>query len=185
MAPKFVGLGGPAVCINHPRIGGILGTGLINTAVLLPDTVATMTDDRALLLAPISAEMLVSTDLDEVYRWLVECQYNPVRLDVDDLPALGQHTWLRVGPRITARRAILCTLWLVEDVAGGRCLVAGHLRFVAHPTTSSVKVAFDGRTAATPRTEPPSTGFWPRAARRPTSREPLLGWRWLPSGKDL
>jgi hypothetical protein len=113
---------------------------------------------RPLLVAPISAEMLVSTDLDEVYSWLVECQYSPIRLDAGHLPALGQGSWLRVGPRITARRAILCTLWLVEDVAGGGCLVAGHLRFVAHPTTSRVKVAFDGRTAVTPRTEEPTTG---------------------------
>jgi len=147
-----------AVRNNHTRIEGLLGAGKPSTAAFLLDTVGTMNAERSLLAAPISAEMLVSTDLDEVYRWLVECQYSPIRLDAGDLPALGQGTWLRVGPRITARRAILCTLWLVEDVARGGCLVAGHLRFVAHPTTSSVKVTFDGRTTARPRTEEPSAG---------------------------
>jgi hypothetical protein len=139
-------------------IGGLLRATWPNTVGFLPDTVGTMNEHRLPLVAPISAEMLVSTDLDDVYRWLVECHYNPVRLDAVHLPAIGQHTWLSVGPPITARRAVLCTLWLVELVEGGGCLVAGHPRFVAHPTTSDVKVAFDGRTAAAPRTEVPSAG---------------------------
>jgi len=33
-------------------------------------------------------------------------QYNPVRLDADHLPAIGQHSWLRVAVPVTAPRAV-------------------------------------------------------------------------------
>ncbi len=93
--------------------------------------------------------MFASVDLREACRWLVECLGKPLRFDATRLPALGRHSRLRVEPPITAPRAVLCTLWLVEDVDGGACLLAGHLRFVAHPKASGVRLAFDGRTAAT------------------------------------
>ena len=35
-------------------------------------------------------------------------------------------------------------LWLVEEFDAGVCLLAGHLRFVAHPTAPEIKVSFDG-----------------------------------------
>jgi hypothetical protein len=104
-----------------------------------------MNEDRPMLIARISAEMSTLADLSAVCRWLIECQYNPVRLDAGHLPALGQHTWLRVGRPITAPRAVLCTLWLVAEVESGGCLLAGTLRFVAHPTASDVRLRFDGR----------------------------------------
>lgn len=102
-----------------------------------------------MLIARISAEMSTLVDLSAVCRWLIECQYNPVRIDAGHLPALGQHTWLRVGRPITAPRAVLCTLWLVAEVGSGGCLVAGTLRFVAHPTASDVRLRFDGRAVPT------------------------------------
>jgi hypothetical protein len=67
------------------------------------------------------------------------------------LPALGRHSWLRLARPITAPRAVLCTLWLVDDVVAGACLLAGHLRFVAHPTSSVVRLSFSGRTAVAMR----------------------------------
>lgn len=80
---------------------------------------------------------------------------NPVRLDADHLPALGQHSWLRVATPITAPRAALCKLWLVEEVDSARCLLAGHLSFVAHPTAFGVRASFDGRQAIAPGHEEP------------------------------
>jgi hypothetical protein len=112
-----------------------------------------MQEDRLMLVARISAEISVPADLNDVCQWLIECQYNPVRLDADDLPAIGQHSWLRVALPITAPRAVLCTLWLVDEVGAGGCLLAGTLRFVAHPRASEIRLSFDGRTAAATRPE--------------------------------
>jgi hypothetical protein len=110
-----------------------------------------MHEDRPMLLTRISAEIFASTDLTKVCEWLIERQYNPVRLHADHLPALGRHARLEVARPITAPRAVLCTLWLLEDVEGGRCLVAGTLRFVSHPTASDVRLSFDGRSVRTGR----------------------------------
>ena len=104
-----------------------------------------------MLVARVSAEIFASTDLAEVCEWLIERQHNPVRLHADHLPALGRHTRLRVARPITARRAVLCTLWLIEDADGGDCLVAGTLRFVSHPTASDVRLSFEGLMVRTSR----------------------------------
>lgn len=104
-----------------------------------------------MLVARISAGIYASTDLTEVCEWLIERQHNPVRLDADHLPALGRHTRLRVARPITAPRAVLCTLWLLEDLDSGGCLVAGTLRFVSHPTGSDVRLGFEGLTVRTGR----------------------------------
>ena len=104
-------------------------------------------EDRRLAVARISAEASASAALDEVCRWLIARQSNPVRLDVDDLPALGQDCWLRLAVPVTAPRAVLCALWLLEDVDAGGCLMSGHLRFVAHPTGPDIRLSFSGRTA--------------------------------------
>jgi hypothetical protein len=106
-----------------------------------------------MLVARISAEISVPADLNDVCQWLIECQYSPVRLDADHLPAIGQHSWLRVALPITAPRAVFCTLWLVEDAGPGGCLLAGTLRFVAHPRASDIRLSFDGRTVAATRPE--------------------------------
>jgi hypothetical protein len=105
-----------------------------------------MQDDRPPKVAHISAETSAHADLDKVARWLIACQLNPIRFDADDLPALGQRSRLMLAIRLTARRAVLCTLRLLEDVDAGGCLLAGQLRFVAHPTGSDIRVSFDGRT---------------------------------------
>jgi hypothetical protein len=104
-------------------------------------------EDQRLAVARISAEASASAALDEVCRWLIARQSNPVRLDVDDLPALGQDCWLRLALPVTAPRAVLCALWLMEDVDSGGCLMTGHLRFVAHPTGSAIRLNFSGRTS--------------------------------------
>lgn len=106
-----------------------------------------MQEARFSNVAHISAERPTAAGLDDVFRWLVQHQGTAMRLDVDEVPALGQHSWLRLALPITAPRAVLCTLWLVDDVIAGECLLAGHLRFVAHPTASEIRLSFSGRTA--------------------------------------
>jgi hypothetical protein len=107
-----------------------------------------MWEDRPLVVARISAETSASAHLDVVCRWLIEALSNPIRLGVEDVPALGQGSWLRLALPITAPRALLCGLWLLEDIETGGCLLAGQLRFVAHPTESGVRMSFSGRSAA-------------------------------------
>lgn len=107
-----------------------------------------MQEDRTLAVSRISAETSASAALDEVCRWLIARQGNPVRLTVDDLPALGQDCWLRLALPISAPRAVLTALWLVADMDANECLLVGHLRFVAHPTRSDLRMSFNGRTAA-------------------------------------
>jgi hypothetical protein len=101
--------------------------------------------DFPLTAAHFSAETSASADLDDVCRWLIECQSNPMRLDVRDLPALGQGTRLRLALPVTAPRAVLSTVSLLEDVDAGGCLLTGHLRFVAHPTERDIRLSFSGR----------------------------------------
>jgi hypothetical protein len=108
-----------------------------------------MNDRRPSMLARISAETSVSAHLHEACHWVIECQTNRVRLDVDELPALGCGSTLIVGRPITAARAVLCALWLLEDAVGGACLLAGRIRFLAHPTGTGIKLSFSGRAAAT------------------------------------
>jgi hypothetical protein len=101
--------------------------------------------DFPLTAAHVSAETSASADLDDVCRWLIECQCNPMRLDVRDLPAIGQGTRLRLALPITAARAVLSSLTLFEDVDAGGCLLAGHIRFVAHPSEPHIRLHFKGR----------------------------------------
>jgi hypothetical protein len=115
------------------------------------DRVQTMQEARTLSVARITAEMSAAADLNGVFRWLVERHGSSMRVDVNEMPALGQHSWLRLALPITAPRAVLCTLWLVDDVVAGKCLLAGHLRVIAHPTGSDIRLSFSGRTAAAMR----------------------------------
>jgi len=107
--------------------------------------VETMQLDSQLTAVHVSAETSASADLDDVCRWLIECQCNPMRLDVGDLPAIGQGTRLRLALPITAPRAVLSSLTLFEDVDAGGCLLAGQIRFVAHPTEPDIRLSFRGR----------------------------------------
>jgi hypothetical protein len=107
-----------------------------------------MWEDRPLVVARVSAEAWAAAHLDVVCRWLVESVSNPIRLAVEDVPALGQGSWLRLALPITAPRAALCGLWLLEDIDTGGCLLAGQVRFVAHPTESGVRMSFSGQSAA-------------------------------------
>ena len=104
-----------------------------------------MQEDRQLLVARISAEIRALTNLSAVCEWLIERQHKPVRLDAEHVPALGRHSWLRLDRPITAPRAVLCTLSLLDEVDARICLLAGTLRFVAHPVASDVRLSFDGR----------------------------------------
>ncbi len=97
--------------------------------------------------ARLSAEISSPANLDEALGWLIESQYKPVRLGVDDLPALAHVCWLRLALPITAPRAVICALWLVEDADDGACVLAGHLRVVGHPSGPLTKLSFSGRTA--------------------------------------
>jgi hypothetical protein len=106
-----------------------------------------MQEDRSLVVTRISAEASAAARLDEVCRWLIESQGMPVRLGVGDIPALGQVCWLRLGRPIVAPRAVLCALWLLDDIDGGGSLLAGQLRFVAHPTACEIRMSFSGGTA--------------------------------------
>jgi hypothetical protein len=100
------------------------------------------------MVARVSAETSASAELNEVCRWLIRTQFDPVRLDVDDLPALGQGSRLSLGRPITAPLAVLCAICLLEDAEEGGCLLVGQLRFVAHPIASEIKLSFNGRTSA-------------------------------------
>lgn len=104
-----------------------------------------------MLIARVSAEISALTDLGAVCRWLIECQCNPLRLDAGHLPALVKNSWLRVARPVTAPRAVLCTIWLVDQAEGGCCLLAGILRFVGHPTAAGVRLSLDGRAVPTGR----------------------------------
>ncbi len=95
----------------------------------------------------ISVETSSSANLDQVVRWLLECRVNPLRLEAYHLPSLGRSVRLMLAVPMTARRAVLCALWLLEDGAAGACLLSGQLRFVAHPSEPDVTVSFSGRTA--------------------------------------
>src|SRR5258706_6465235 len=106
-----------------------------------------MQDSRLSNVARISVERSTPAPLDEVLRWLVQHQGTAMRLDSEEVPALGRHSWLRLARPITARRAVLCTLWLVDDVVAGACLLAGHLRVGAHPNRSVGGVNFSRRNA--------------------------------------
>lgn len=106
-----------------------------------------------MIAARMTAETSASASLDDVWRWLIRCQSSPVRLEVEDLPALGKNTRLRLALPLSAPRAVLCTLWLLEDVDAGACLVAGQLRFVAHPTASEIRLSFNGRSAMPARSD--------------------------------
>ncbi len=97
--------------------------------------------------ARISAETSASANLDEVCRWLLECRSNPLRLEAEHLPSLGQRARLMLAVPMTARRAVLCALWLLDDADADGCLLSGQLRFVAHPSGSDITLTFSGRTA--------------------------------------
>ena len=113
-----------------------------------------MQGDRQLVVARISAETSASAHLAEVFRWLIEAQYKLLRMVAEELPALGQDSRLRLGRPITGPRALLCGLWLLEDADAGECLMAGQLRFVAHPTTPEVRMSFSGGTTTVMRNGP-------------------------------
>jgi len=97
--------------------------------------------------ARLAAEMSAAADLHEALGWLIERQHNPVRFGIDNLPALGQDCWLKLALPITAPRAVICAAWLIEDVDDGACVLAGHLRFVGHPTGLDTRLSFSGRSA--------------------------------------
>jgi len=94
----------------------------------------------------ITVETSASANLDEVIRWLLECRANPLRLGAEHLPSLGQGGRLMLAVPVTARRAVLCALILLEDGAAGASLLSGQLRFVAHPSEPDVTVSFSGHT---------------------------------------
>ena len=95
----------------------------------------------------ITVETTASANLDEVSRWLLECRANPLRLEAEHLPSLGQGARLLLAVPMTARRAVLCALMLLEEGAAGACLLSGQLRFVADPHGPDVTLSFSGHTA--------------------------------------
>src|SRR5258708_13799298 len=92
----------------------------------------------------ITVETSASANLEEVCRWLLECRANPLRLEAETLPSLGQGARLMLAVPMIARRAVLCALTLLEDGAAGACLLSGQLRFVADPPGSDVTLSFSG-----------------------------------------
>jgi hypothetical protein len=106
-----------------------------------------MEEFRPWMSARLSAEASAPAHLQEALGWLIERQHYPLRFSVDDLPALGHGTWLKLALPITAPRAVICALWLIEDVDGGACVLAGQLRFVGHPTGADTRLSFSGRSA--------------------------------------
>jgi hypothetical protein len=97
--------------------------------------------------ARLAAQVSAAADLNHALGWLIERQYNPARFGIDDLPALGHDSWLKLALPITAPRAVICALWLIDDVDDGACVLAGHLRFVGHPAGTNIRLSFSGRSA--------------------------------------
>jgi len=107
-----------------------------------------MNDDRPTLVARISAEIFASTGLARCAHG--SSSASTTRFGSSRPPArLGRRSWLRVARPITAPRAVLCTLSLLDELDRGSCLVVGSLRFVSHPTASNVRMNFDGRAIPT------------------------------------
>jgi hypothetical protein len=124
-----------------------------------------MSDRQTSTFARISAETSASAHLYEACHWVNERQASQVRLGVDDLPALGSRTTLILGRPITAARAVICALWILEDAVGGACLLAGRIRFLAHPRDPGIRLSFSGR-AATPTRSGLQLGEADHAARQ-------------------
>src|ERR1700736_5005594 len=61
-----------------------------------------MQSARLSTVARIAAERPTAAGLDDAFRWLVQHQGTAMRLDVEEVPALGQHSWLRLALPITA-----------------------------------------------------------------------------------
>ena len=95
----------------------------------------------------ITVETSASANLDEVCRWLLECRANPLRLEAEHLPSLGQGARLMLAVPMTARRAVVCALTLLEEGAAGACLLSGQLRFVTDPHGADVTLRFSGPAA--------------------------------------
>ena len=91
-----------------------------------------------MLIARVSAEISALTDLGEVCRWLIERQYNPLRLHAGHLPALVKNSSAEGGTSGHGAAG-----GAVHDLAarpGSRaacCLLAGILRFRGPPDSGS------------------------------------------------
>jgi hypothetical protein len=101
------------------------------------------------IVSRISAETSASVELNEVCRWLIRRQADPLRLPAQDIPALGRCGTLRLAPAVLAPRAVLSAFWLLDDADPGDGLLTGQLRFVAHPIRPEIRLSLSGRSSAT------------------------------------
>ncbi len=83
----------------------------------------------------VRSETTVFTSLANIQLWLTQNQGAEVELS-------GLR--LQVGLPITAPRAVICTIWLLEKGGGSVPLVAGRLRGLINPRDGSVRLAFEG-----------------------------------------
>jgi hypothetical protein len=86
----------------------------------------------------VRSETTVFTSLANIHLWLTQNQGAEV-----ELPGLHLH----VGLPITAPRAVICTVWLLEKAGGSTPLLAGRLRGLTNPRDGSVRLVFDGTAA--------------------------------------
>lgn len=88
----------------------------------------------------IRSETTVLTSLTNIHLWLARNQGGEV-----ELPG----SRLQVGLAMTAPRAVICTIWLLEKRGGPTPLLAGRLRGVINPRDGSVRLGFDGGASRT------------------------------------
>ncbi len=92
------------------------------------------------MVAGVLADTKLFTSLADLYLWLSQNQGNEV-----ELPGSRLH----VGLPMTAARAVICTIWLLDSSLGSTPLLAGRLRALIHPRDGSVRLTFTG--SADPR----------------------------------
>lgn len=91
------------------------------------------------MVAGVQTETTLFTSLANLYLWLSQNQGTEI-----EVPGSRLH----VGLPITAPRAVICTVWLLDGTLDSTPLLAGRLRGVIHPRDGSVRLSFTGSAAS-------------------------------------
>ena len=92
----------------------------------------------------IHSETTVHASLSDIYLWLAK--YRGGQVDASRLfpAAPTRDVSLHVGLPISAARAVICAMWLVEKPGSPTPLLAGRIRGLMNPRDASVQLRFDG-----------------------------------------
>lgn len=92
----------------------------------------------------IRTEITVSVSLANIYVWLAQNRGRDVRV-VASWPAPPRHeVHLRLGLPISAARAVICDVWLVDKQDVTTPLLSGRLFGLVNPHDDSVRLIFEG-----------------------------------------